>query len=883
MNSAALLLAALGCGPPVIDFTFDSSADSDARIDSDGGTTGGDDTTDSAVSDDSDDSGTAPPWLAEPLGTGEARAGVVTDARELFGGVAAEGQLGDIKLYNDRARFILQAPRVGHHVSDAAGHIVDADVVRSGAEAPGRDMVEEWLSMVGIAHVLRAESVEVVDDGAASGRAVVVVEGADAPLTYLSGILEDPDFIPPLGLRFRTEYTLPADSPLMEVTTTLTASADVRLEPGEILLGAVDAGRPWSPGAGAGEPLASAGWYGFISDRGEGALAVMAPPGEVLMPLPGVDLFTDLLTLASAFRESVELPAGGELTVRRYYGVGPDLAALTDAWMGLTDIALAAADGQVTAPDGPVAGARVTVLTDGEPFTVAVTDADGAFASAVPVGPVVSYIADGRGVGLHADLPDGAGRYSPYAVAEVQALALDSLASGAPPIAAAQGRGISDGLTLGEPATLTVSSDDGAPFELRLLFAGGDPVEADPALHLPRPDAECPDCAAIAWARDGEVRLPVEPGDYTLVAWRGIRHELYTVDLRLEPGEDRDVTASLREAYPTPGWLLADLHAHAAPSSDGGLPMSYRLTASAAVGLDVLLGSDHDHVVDYAPLLAPLGLSLRTVTADEVSSVIRGHLNLYPLSAAPAAMNGGAWIWWEQVFSDTAEMTDQLRAHAPEALIQVNHPLNGLADAAEWSPGQIGDGSRWSEDFDAVEVLSGGSLDALDFYLDLSSRGVLAAPVGVSDSHTATGGDPGLSATWVQLDPADFSPEAFAEAVKGRRTQVTRGPFLKFSRDLGETIEAGATLEVAALSPSWMTVERLSLVKDGVVVEEIAGTEGVFVLDAAADAVFVVLASGDAAMAPISTRTPWAMSAPILVDVAGDGWEAPLAPLVIGE
>ena len=49
------------------------------------------------------------PDLTERLGEGEVRAGVVTDEAALFGGVSAEGKAGDVKIYNDRAQFVIQA------------------------------------------------------------------------------------------------------------------------------------------------------------------------------------------------------------------------------------------------------------------------------------------------------------------------------------------------------------------------------------------------------------------------------------------------------------------------------------------------------------------------------------------------------------------------------------------------------------------------------------------------------------------------------------------------------------------------------------------------------------------------------------------------------
>ena len=47
--------------------------------------------------------------LTEVLGPGQVRAGEVVDGQALFGGTSAEGQVGDVKIYNSRVQFVVQA------------------------------------------------------------------------------------------------------------------------------------------------------------------------------------------------------------------------------------------------------------------------------------------------------------------------------------------------------------------------------------------------------------------------------------------------------------------------------------------------------------------------------------------------------------------------------------------------------------------------------------------------------------------------------------------------------------------------------------------------------------------------------------------------------
>lgn len=326
---------------------------------------------------------------------------------------------------------------------------------------------------------------------------------------------------------------------------------------------------------------------------------------------------------------------------------------------------------------------------------------------------------------------------------------------------------------------------------------------------------------------------------------------------------------------------------HAAPSPDGGITMADRLVVSAASGLQLHFGTDHDHVVDYGPLIEPLGLkgTLATVIASEMSPLIRGHVNVYPLQSEPEADNGGAWLWWRNPVETTDDEFAAIREAYGETILQMNHPMSGVASFAGWTPGNVERADFWTTDFDAIEVLNGGSYsEPFALYLDMIARGHLCAPTGVSDSHGYTSGDPGINVTFLGLgtdDPASYDPAGLVEAMKARRTIVSLGPYLELSVEPGSTVSGSTTLEVTSRSPSWITVDRLALWRDGVVVQEISGTTASFDLAPDTDAFYVVSAHGDTPMEPVSSELPWAFASAILVDVAGDGWTPPLPPLTV--
>lgn len=837
-----------------------------------------------ACSSGSDDSGGRQPLdLTERLGAGEVRAGVIVDDVSLFGGISAEGRLGDFKLYNDRVQFIVQGFREGDYYLEQGGGVIDADIVRPDGQL-GRDIVEEWGPMLGFGRIMDPQRIEVVNDGADGEPAIIRVLARESALALLEGALEAPGFVPDLGMRIITEYRLAPDSWLLEVYTRVNApQQEVSIEIGDLLMGAPEVAERWEPVTGFANPSSRAQPFkAYVGHRNEVVAGVFTPPGGSFVPT-SVDLVASLVDSLAGFAPRVTIPVGGSAEALRYWGVGPDLATLTDAWLEATDQAGQAVTGQVTAPDGPVAGARVHVLVDDAPWTIALTDADGRFDAQAPAGAVVSTRATGRGPGLFPDHPEGWAPVPAYAAQSVRDASFVGLADGAVAVPLAMGRGEATAaapLALGEPATVRVTVADGLPTTVRLGFADGDPG-GDARWVERRPDG----LAAAGWSRDGSVDLVVPPGRYSVLVSRGQRFETHAEVIEAVAGAVTEVSASLPASFNHDGWVLADPHAHASPSGDGGVPMEDRLAVHAGGGVQLHFGTDHDRVVDYRPYVTAMGLDdvMRSVVGCEMSPVLRGHVNIYPLTPDESKANFGAWPWWRVPVTSTQEEFDILRGLFPTAVFQSNHPLDsGVGDSAGWSPGQIARASFWTEDFDALEVLNGGDI-WLDYYFDLVNRGIVRTPVGVTDSHTWFQNQPGVLGTWIAAPNglASMDDAALIDAFAARQTIVSRGVFLSTSIVPGALITAPTEVVVEARASTAAVVERLQLYRDGELIDEIDGDSGTFMLEAERDASFVVIASGTQPMVPLSTRTPWAMTSAWLLDVDGNGWQPPLPPLVV--
>lgn len=837
--------------------------------------------------------------LDTPIVAGQVRAGVVTDPSQLFGGISAEGRVGDVKLENAQARFVLQQVGDSSYYVEYGGQLVDADVQRADGE-PGRDMIDELGPMIGLGRVVEATSVTVLEDGS-DGRAVVRVEGEAMPMRLITGALESTEVVPELAVHVVTDYTLLPDQPSVEVATVIVNddSEDFSGNLGLFGIYAQEVATAWRPGEGRDpEGIDDTPWTGLLAEHNEGALAIVGD-GQDLVQGQISAMIGSMAAGITGFSPPLTVAPGESATWKAKIAVGRDLAELSgDALLDRGDTGQYL-HGTVTAGGSPVPGARVQVLDgDGAPVTVAIADSSGDWSAVVPTGPY-QLQATGRGPGRFLDLGDGHAWISPYDARSDEALA--TLEAGAPTEPMAEGYGVgtpgtSTNLELSMPGKVRVTVADGGPAVVHLYFPDGDPVAADERVVPGRPDG----AEAVGWVRDGQLDLDVEPGDYTLVANRGVRDEVDVQNLHVDAGVTTEVTVDIVAAYTLDDGVVGDPHCHAAPSGDGGVPMEDRILTVAANGIDVHFGTDHDHIADYRPIIPAEGLSDRlvSVVADEDSPVLRGHFNMYPATPDDSA-NHGAPRWWFG-YTSTQDIFDAMRSNVgDDGIIQANHPVgsSGMFTYADYdtTSGTIGAPDHWSDDFQAMEVVNSGDWeDYLPYFLDLAARGRDVAPVGVSDSHSWSAGGIGMNVTFLHTGGplADFGDDVLRSTIRARHTVASKGPYLHATVGgawaPGETFVGPTTLDVEVKAPSWMPVNELTLYENGVAVSTVTCTGAAptpcstsFSLSPGADADYVVVAEGTSPMeyAHIGDYA-FAATADIRLDVDGDGWAAPLPDLV---
>jgi hypothetical protein len=799
-----------------------------------------------------------------PAAPGEARAGVVRQGAgeaALFGGLNAEGAAGDIKLYNDRIQVIIGSPRRSHGMVDVGGNLIDADLVRTDGTL-GRDTLEDQYLAFALSRLFHGEEVTLVNDGSDGEAAVVRATGTDVVWDFMTGLFELPEpALGALGLHIEQEYSLAPDSWVVDLSTTLRNDGDtaVTLAPRDGMMSSGEDLWTWAPDRGLrGPSTGDLPAFGVTGHRGEATLALWPSTGT--FSNAGLGALAGDLGISTLTYDEVTLQPGEELVLERHFGVAPDILTLEAARWRQQGRALQRVGGTVTEATGAaVSGVRVWFAAEGDEERVAgfaMTGRDGAWSAELPPGDWAVW-AVAREFPEAVQLPAAAGRLGPFAAQGEKDRQYEALGGLGPavPLPFASGRATAPPVSLAigdEPVTLDLQIPPASGLHLAVRSAGGTPLPAvvDVRSVAVPPGALSPVLqdafgvegggrAAWGWTADGELDVALIPGTYSVRVGHGWRHgQALQAEVVVTEGAVTPLSLTLDEQVPRDGWLSLDPHLHAAPSFDGTLSMEHRLVTCAATGLDLPVMTDHDRQVDYQPLSAAMGLDSRLTVLPgvEVTTVVRGHFNLYPVVPDPSQPNGGAEPWWITP-RDTQDLFDRMRARAGEqALTQVNHPRTpgmfsvSQFDAAEGAPRAE---AYWSWDFELFELLNAGVVDLpvvrADWFgmLDAGRRRV---PMGSSDSHYSY-----IPCGWARTDvwldtdsPVGVTSEQVREALLAGHVVVAGGTTLRASLDLGagpilpgdETQGSAGALDITVMAPDWMEPGTLRVYRNGAPVFE---------------------------------------------------------------
>jgi hypothetical protein len=422
--------------------------------------------------------------------------------------------------------------------------------------------------------------------------------------------------------------------------------------------------------------------------------------------------------------------------------------------------------------------------------------------------------------------------------------------------------------------------------------------------------------------------IALAAGDYQVYATRGPEYGIGRASISLQAGEVVPLEIEMpKRVLATPGWISADLHVHSVGSDDSSLPLRTRIDTLLAQGLDVVVSTDHDQVVDYGPLIHRLGLADRvtSVVGTEITATARqapvpytaGHLNAFPLPLRPQQYRDGAP---RAEALRVREIVEQIHALGGERLVQMNHPRGAVEDdslnyfahlsvagesfdptlALTASPNRVmvdpdRDSGLRDLDFDAVELMNGPSMlryyrTRADWY-SLLLQGEFRAATANSDSHRLEQllAQPRNYVRLAGDTPRRFDEAGFIRAVRQGRLYGTTGPILEVSlgdAGLGETFRGrSGSLRVQVEAADWVPVSTLRVYVNAALEEEIpirAGEVREVGLEFAGDAFVTVEVEGevDATFEALSPGfSSFAFTNPIFVDANGDGkWTAPGLP-----
>jgi hypothetical protein len=138
---------------------------------------------------------------------------------------------------------------------------------------------------------------------------------------------------------------------------------------------------------------------------------------------------------------------------------------------------------------------------------------------------------------------------------------------------------------------------------------------------------------AVDYPVDGQGSMRVEPGHYRFRASRGPEYGIYEQDFTIAAGGVTRVDATVVHEVDTTGWMSTDMHLHATPSFDSGMPLPRRLSTIIAEHVEFAVATDHDVETDYGPTIHALQIEpyVKSAVGAETTTIEQGHFIAFPL------------------------------------------------------------------------------------------------------------------------------------------------------------------------------------------------------------------------------------------------------------
>ena len=797
---------------------------------------------------------------------------------DLLQGPLARSSSGDYVLENDDLRVIIQKPgRNWFGLGTYGGNIIDASAkLADGSFNP--DHMEEFVTGVNIENTPNYTDVEIRNDGDDREAAVICATGPDDLLEFVnasSAVRALPANFPvsaddtDLPLEIETCYSLNPEEPWVTIDTTLRNATDdtIAIYMTEYLAGSGEV-EAFQPGAGFGEPLfttscpattqvaCSAGqcdqcnYFAYSGNGGASGVSyglIHEEEGTSSFSTAGVSVLiygqNVAVLIAASLPPNYEVPANGELTLRRYFAVGDGSASsIADIRNRIFEITTGEITGVVRSGGEPLQNADVAVFET----TNAATN------------PPTLFVAG------HART-DSQGRYSmtlPPGKYEVQAhaegfLYADELAA---VVIISEEQSSAQDFDLPSPGLLHVDVTE--------VFAVGAPEPSPAKLQLvgfdPSPELRTASTGVFGDSsddlpfgitlvdfidRDGSSDvLAVEPGEYQLVVSRGPRYSAFRRNITITSGQTTEVQAELTQVVFTPEVVYGDFHVHSIDSVDSEVTRQERVATFLAEGMDFFTPSDHGIRVDFTNTIMEMDVAdlIGTAPSSELTTFDYGHFNSWPVTIDSSLIGGGNVDWGREAPAgmdfpqygsfnlSPAEIYAQVLSDPMQNIVQINHIAGhfgpgGLAIDTGMTPPQSTANlsekrldpeleNAFDSGFQSLEVWIGadGRSGIFDRFLgqnagdwfNLINQGIVRTAVANSDTHDRR--DTHLSTrnliASAVTDPFELSGLAseLAANVANGKVVGSNGPFMRVNaigRLVGLSQTAGLGVDESTTIP----------------------------------------------------------------------------------
>lgn len=693
----------------------------------------------------------------------------ITEYNELMEGANAYGMPGDWLLYNGKVRVIIADLAQSAGMGLSGGSLIDADIIRKGKDAHGRDAFQETFPTVNLlipeVDDALVAGVSVANDGSDGAPAVVRVEGEAIPLFTLfafEGVVG--------GLhayQFSTDYILEPNASYVKIVTTVTMNPDGADEVvpipdtsdpldvfAHILLGNQVLGDVlingssldvFGPPFGFGEDqLVSDLFFAGVSTFTDPILAdFIASVGDDVsygMATKDGQLSVPIFSASTTAVVGAVSRDNNRFSFERYFIIGDgDVASVLDTLYEIRGVETGTLKGNVldASTMEPVSGANVLIfkIPDGEllgddppriddleawlleagiddtlPWNQAFlsqaetdvgedTTFDGSFSADLVPGRYVIF------PHTH-DRPDPTPTILRVRAGETTTQTLFMPASARLTFTlrdAVTGEGI--------PGKLTLQGENGLATMSQIL---GDGFLPDGISY-------------VAYTYDGGGELTLEPGTYDYTFSRGIEYSIDTGTVTVDPRFPANLYGFITQVVDTSGYMSMDFHQHCENSFDSGIKIEKRLITNVVENLEILVGTDHDYITNYRPIVRKLGVEdyIHTIISNELTTFEIGHYIGFPLFWDPMLPGNGAIDWRGMRPQDMFDAFRAIGFLGPENTVTHSaHPRDSIlgyyyvydVDPATGCPGPSGSfmnafnplvtAENYTEDYESTEVLN---------------------------------------------------------------------------------------------------------------------------------------------------------------------------------